>query len=531
MSDDRLIERAIDEAPIGITIADASGTDLPLIYLNDAFERLTGYPPEETLGSNCRFLQGERTAPEPVATMREAIGSEESVSVELRNYRKDGTEFWNQVDIAPIHDGEEVTHFVGFQTDVTARKRAEREVRRRVREVERERRKLQEVLDRIEGLLEDITRTLVRATTREGIEETVCDRLTAEEAYDAAWIGERIPTTDRIEPATWAGPVDLDGTTLPMDRGDDPVVRALATGNARFVSEDGDTSWHEAVRTRETRAMAAVPLVSGETTYGVLVVYATRPDAFDDHERVVLESIGRAIANAYNTLESRRILTADSAVELEFDLGTEDLFVVSLSARADCRFSYEGAADDGETLLFFTAEGAPPETLLELAAEYEAVAETTVLTADGTTGLLEFRLAGVSLVTRLANRGVRLRSIRADGGTGRLRLVVPGGVNSRSVVELVTEACPTATLVASREYDRPPQTDDEYRLSVEGELTDRQSLALRKAYVSGYFDPDRRISGQEIAASMGISRSTFHQHLRAAHRKLLGEFFDRGLPD
>ncbi|MFB6219745.1 MAG: PAS domain-containing protein, partial [Halobacteriaceae archaeon] len=75
------------------------------------------------LGENCRFLQGEDTDPETVATISEAIDAEESVSVEILNYRKDGTPFWNQLDIVPVTDGEgEVTHFLGLQRDITARK-------------------------------------------------------------------------------------------------------------------------------------------------------------------------------------------------------------------------------------------------------------------------------------------------------------------------------------------------------------------------------------------------------------------------
>ncbi len=457
MRDDRLIERAIDEAPIGVTIADPSREDLPLIYINDAFERLTGYPKEEALGTNCRFLQGEGTDPEPVEAMREAIDEEEPVSVELRNYRKDGTEFWNGVDIAPIHDGDdEVTHFVGFQTDITARKRAEHEVERRVREVERERRTLERVLARIEGLLEDVTRVLVGATTREGIEREVCDRLTAEDAYQAAWIGDRDPGSDAVVPETWAGDVDADGASLSMGHGEDPVVDALTTGRARF-GPVGDPSWHGSVGREGAGTMAAIPLVSGGTTYGVLVVYADRPGAFDDHERVVLESVGRAIANAYNTLESRRILTADGVTELEFDLQRGDLFAVSLSVRADCRFTYEGSAHDADPLLFFTVEGADPARITELATESPAVAEATVLATNDDRGLIEFRLAETSLVSRLANRGVRIGLIRAEDGSGRLRVVVPGGVNSRSVVEQITDVCPGASLAASREHDRPPR--------------------------------------------------------------------------
>lgn len=132
-----LRNRAINEAPIGMTIADASEPDNPLIYVNEKFLELTGYAESEVLGRNCRFLQGEETDPEPVAKMREAIEEREPVTVELRNYRKDGTEFWNRVSVAPVTDTEgEVTHYVGFQEDVTERKEAERGLRRFERAVE-----------------------------------------------------------------------------------------------------------------------------------------------------------------------------------------------------------------------------------------------------------------------------------------------------------------------------------------------------------------------------------------------------------
>ncbi|NHX36499.1 MULTISPECIES: sensor histidine kinase [Halolamina] len=133
----RLTNRAIDEAPVGITIADATEPDNPLIYANDKFSELTGYRQEETLERNCRFLQGENTDPRPVAEMREAIDAEEPVTVELRNYRKDGTEFWNRVTIAPVTDHMgEVTHYVGFQEDVTERVEYQQMLRRFQRAVE-----------------------------------------------------------------------------------------------------------------------------------------------------------------------------------------------------------------------------------------------------------------------------------------------------------------------------------------------------------------------------------------------------------
>ena len=88
-----LTNTAIEDAPIRITIADMTQGDEPLVRVNDGFERLTGYAADETVGRNCRFLQGEETREEPVRRMRETIEAGESVQVTLRNYRRDGTPF------------------------------------------------------------------------------------------------------------------------------------------------------------------------------------------------------------------------------------------------------------------------------------------------------------------------------------------------------------------------------------------------------------------------------------------------------
>ena len=130
-SDGELKERAIDESPIGITISEPTTEDgdNPLVYINDAFEEITGYGREETLGSDCRFLQGEDTSQESVERMAAAIEDREPVTVVVRNYRKDGTGFWNEVTIAPLSDENgDVTNFVGFQQDVTEREEAKRDL-------------------------------------------------------------------------------------------------------------------------------------------------------------------------------------------------------------------------------------------------------------------------------------------------------------------------------------------------------------------------------------------------------------------
>ncbi|WP_338740113.1 PAS domain-containing sensor histidine kinase [Haloplanus salilacus] len=116
--------RTVTNATIGITIADPSQPDNPLIYVNDGFCELTGYSRDEILGQNCRFLQGDATREEPVAQMRTAIEAKEPVTVELRNYRKEGAMFWNRVTIVPIRaESGAVTSYLGYQEDVTDEKR------------------------------------------------------------------------------------------------------------------------------------------------------------------------------------------------------------------------------------------------------------------------------------------------------------------------------------------------------------------------------------------------------------------------
>jgi sigma-B regulation protein RsbU (phosphoserine phosphatase) len=126
----RLKDRALSATAEGITIADARQKDQPIIYANAAFERLTGYRPEYVLGRNCRFLQGPDTDPRTRETIRRAVRRAEPCTVEILNYRQDGTTFWNRLSITPVRNERgEVTHFIGVQSDVTARRRAEEELR------------------------------------------------------------------------------------------------------------------------------------------------------------------------------------------------------------------------------------------------------------------------------------------------------------------------------------------------------------------------------------------------------------------
>lgn len=124
LEDINLRNVAIASFSSGVTIADARQPDLPLIYVNRAFEELTGYKAKEAVGRSCRFLQGNDREQEELDVLRRALKKGESCIVRLRNYRKNGKLFHNELHMSPVHnDRGELTHFVGIQIDVTDRVR------------------------------------------------------------------------------------------------------------------------------------------------------------------------------------------------------------------------------------------------------------------------------------------------------------------------------------------------------------------------------------------------------------------------
>jgi len=126
----RLYHSALGAVGIGILIADAGQPDMPAIYVNPACERITGYSAAELLGRNCRMLTGPGTAPSLRTQIREALAAGRGCHVTILNYRKDGRQFWNDLNISPVTDElGHVTHFIGVQTDVTERVALEADLR------------------------------------------------------------------------------------------------------------------------------------------------------------------------------------------------------------------------------------------------------------------------------------------------------------------------------------------------------------------------------------------------------------------
>ena len=125
----RTLVNAVAAAAISITIADSQAEDWPLVYVNAAFERLTGYPAAEILGRNCRFLQGADSDRGQTARIRSALMNGEEIRTVLRNHRRDGTPFWNEMHLSAVRDGAgRITHYIGYQSDVSERIEREQQI-------------------------------------------------------------------------------------------------------------------------------------------------------------------------------------------------------------------------------------------------------------------------------------------------------------------------------------------------------------------------------------------------------------------
>ncbi|WP_129117034.1 PAS domain S-box protein [Halegenticoccus tardaugens] len=412
----------------------------------------------------------------------------------------------------------------------------EKMLRRNERELRQQRDQL-DTLNQINSLVEELIQGLVGATTREEINQIVCDRLVASDFYESAWIGATSVTGGRITPQAGAGVEDgyLEAlATMPLSYIENGIVnRAIQTGEFQVVrqyqvtkldseSDDGDRS-----SPQEVEAVAAIPLTYDERIYGVLVVNATREDVFSKTAQTGFEVLGDTIGFAIYAVLNRDLLLSDSVVELEFEVTDPRCVPVLFSQRLGCRCQLKQTAPlgDGKFLSYLRLEGASADDALEVAESTDLVESGRIVSEHDSEILLEL-IQAESVAQALMEVGASVRTVVADDGEGRLVAEAPQTANVREIVETFRVIHPESNLLAKRDVDHPVKTVAEFRDDLEDRLTDKQMAAIESAYASGYFDWPRKNTAAELAATLGISAPTLHQHLRHAERKLLETFIN-----
>ncbi len=295
-----LYKTAMDASVNGILIAEATA-DLPICYANSAFERITGYSAEEAIGRNCRFLQGADTAQPQLETIREALREGKSCTVELRNYRKNGTMFWNSISIAPVrnHTGT-ATHFIGIQRDVTDLKT------------------LLSQRDHSNALYRALMSTaelVVKAQTERELLAELCRLLVESKLFGQAGICRPSSTGD-LEIQSICSNNDLEPISdLPnVVAGNEEaiLVRAWCRSQIQFTNDDLADSTCVPIqnhdRTHDRHAEAAVPLFRNGEIWALLTLLSCEPNIFNSELLELMERIGRLAGHGLDALDLRQTL-------------------------------------------------------------------------------------------------------------------------------------------------------------------------------------------------------------------------------
>ncbi|MGM0398780.1 MAG: bacterio-opsin activator domain-containing protein [Halobacteriota archaeon] len=390
-------------------------------------------------------------------------------------------------------------------------------------------------LDNLNTIVREITDAVIYQSTREEIETIVCDRLAASDSYLFAWIGEVDMHSQTVSLRAEAGVEGyLDGITISVDPDDErsagPTGRAILQREIQ-VTNDFDTEhrhdpWRDDVSKYGFRSSAAIPIIHDETLYGVLNVYAERPNAFTSQERTVISQLGEIIGHAIAAVERKRALLSDEVVELEFRL---QHLAKALGIQGDSTGTVEihQAIPIGNSAYLgygtATGNGLAVIEAITKSTDYPQWDSVTVLETDENESRLEIRFADPPVLAAIASVGGDVRRATFDDGDYYLQIHLPTTVDVRQVVDAVTDAYPRMEMVTQRNLKHNHRSDHPLRGVVLEELTDRQQATIEAAYHAGFFEWPRSTSGQDLAASMGVDPSTFHQHLRKAERTVIAE--------
>jgi PAS domain S-box-containing protein len=267
--------------PVGILVVRAREPDLPLVYVNSAFERITGYTSDEVLGRNCRFLQGDDRGQPALDELRAAIKDSRPCQVLLRNYRKDGSLFWNELSIVPLYDTDgQLSHFVGIQNDVTKRKRNEAELNALYNATA--------LLYQADSLL-GLGQQIVQAVVQE-FKQADCGLMLVDweqrRLYRLARTGDYVVDTDK--------PLWLDGPGL--------VAEALRSGKTIYAPNVENHPLYLA-NVSETRSELVIPLRGKKELIGALDLQSNMLDAFSIRDRELLATFADHAAAALSLMQ------------------------------------------------------------------------------------------------------------------------------------------------------------------------------------------------------------------------------------
>ena len=521
-------ERDVFDAGPVVLVERSAAAGWPIEYVSSNVGDLLGYGPDDLVGAR---EYADLVHPRDLAAVESAFDSlsgdaDDQFDIDPYKLVTANDEVrWVRETATVLHETDGPDRYLGYLVDVTDQKERERTLERQRTSLKR--------IQQVTESLRPLNRALVRASTPEEIRSVVCEQLAMTDSYEFVWYGEYDPLAERIRPRASAGDDGgyLDSIEVTVGDGDTaqgPAGRAVRSktvhASRSFVSDPSFDPWREEAIARGFRSGAAIPVVVEGNVHGVVGVYSNRPKAFDEYERGLLEELGERVGHALQAAEQRRLLYADSVEELVFRTADDRSPFVAASERFDCRLELEGIIPAvGSTYVSYLAvDGADPADVVAYFETADGVEESRVISSDGTTGTIEYRVC-TSPVTKVLEYDATVSSAVIEDGAETVHSEVAPEVPTQPIVAGMQSAYSDVELVAKRTVDRPFRSPEGVTAAVDDVLTDRQREALSLAYHAGFFESPRRSTGDDLADVLGIAAPTFYLHVRRGTKNVLGQ--------
>ena len=508
-------EFALEETDTGVWEWDVETDEL---VWDEASERLIGYEPGTFPGTFEDFADNIHDGDvEAVrAAIQQALQTDSELKTDFRVKTPQGEWKWVQVrGVVDYDDAGEPMRLIGIQTDITDRREREEAIR-----WER-------------ALNQRMQKVLADSRTRQVLENRITDQL-HEHGYALAWVGEKLGG-EIVPRAVGGGERYLDTIDRALDQDDtatEPSVTAALTGEAQYVPNVGaheEHSWAQTATKYGYRSCAAIPIVYRDISWGILVLYHEETGRFGDSEQELLQELTDTIAFAIHSLETQDSLAADRTVAVTLQL-TGGHYLSDLASdgafRGADRVRVNGTVpvSKEEVIQYVEIEGETDTSIKEAVQAHSAVRETNVV-IDTDPKRLQVTLTEPVPEAFLASRGVMVNGTVIETNSAQISLEFRQDADISETVSALETAFGSGSVqaVSERSQESAP---GRYSQAAGPDLTDKQATALQAAYHNGYFDQPRRAKATEIAESLGITHSTFLQHLHRAEEKVFGAKFE-----
>lgn len=518
----RFNEELVENAPFGMFRLDK---ELRITYENPRAEEIIGLPDDKDFSDAIGV--DISTLPPIVETGQAGLFTSlqdgETIEFDFPFESIYGEEAYFTGRAVPLYHDGEFDGAILMATDISERRQYERDL-------ERQREQLA-ALDELNDVVRGITEAVIDQSTREEIERAVCERLADSDSYRFAWIGA-VDSGRRLDPRVEAG---VDGYLDELPAADPspettdcgPVGDAIRTRKTRIARDALEGTGTEGLPDDADafgyRSLAVIPIVHQGMFYGVLGVCSERPDAFAEKERQVVGQLGDVIGHAIAAVDRKRALMSNEVVELD----------VRIPAVLDSGAPADGTVDivrvipigDDEYLMYGVASDGGMAAVRALGEQWPDWKE--VRTFDEGDGEVRFeqRLSDPPMTSIVADYGGTVERGTIESGAYSATIQLPPGTNVRRVVDSLRETYLDLRIVGQRQVSRSDPSSQQVLSTLADDLTERQGTAIEAGYFGGFFDWPRHRSGEEIADSLDIAASTFHQHVRKAERKLLDVVF------